>query len=159
MVPLPHACAVSDIFALQITAVLCCRVRKDHWKGMTETEKRAIADMQLQQMAEKQSRKQQELQEEAEYADLQARIGRSILQQAYQVGTQLSSHSQSPYPVAPCTVSSDADLHPVHQLRHTGVPSTTQNLMVSSARADKHLEAGLHICHLCMMLYTFSVRS
>ena len=69
----------------------CCRVRKDHWKGMTETEKRAIADMQLQQMAEKQSRKQQELQDEAEYADLQARIGRSILQQAYQVGTQPSS--------------------------------------------------------------------
>ena len=75
---------------LQNTAVLSCRVRKDHWKGMTETEKRAIADMQLQQMAEKQSRKQQELQEEAEYADLQARIGRSILQQAYQVGTPWS---------------------------------------------------------------------
>ena len=80
------------MFGLQLTAVLCCRVRKDHWKGMTETEKRAIADMQLQQMAEKQSRKQQELQEEAEYADLQARIGRSILQQAYQVGTQPLSH-------------------------------------------------------------------
>ena len=78
--------------ALHITAVSCCRVRKDHWKGMTETEKRAIADMQLQQMAEKQSRKQQELQEEAEYADLQARIGRSILQQAYQVGTQHLLH-------------------------------------------------------------------
>eukprot|EP00891_Asterochloris_glomerata_P005719 jgi/Astpho2/5719/fgenesh1_pm.00079_%23_56_t len=71
--------------AMAASATSPFRVRKDHWKGMSETEKRAIADMQLQQMAEKQSRKQQELQEEAEYADLQARIGRSILQQAYQV--------------------------------------------------------------------------
>ncbi len=98
---------------LQNTAVLSCRVRKDHWKGMTETEKRAIADMQLQQMAEKQSRKQQELQEEAEYADLQARIGRSILQQAYQVGTPWShlpvtSFSETAYGMLGCILAAGA---------------------------------------------------
>ena len=110
-------------FGLEITAVLCCRVRKDHWKGMTETEKRAIADMQLQQMAEKQSRKQQELQDEAEYADLQARIGRSILQQAYQVGTQPSSHLPATSLSEAVPACSDAYLQQVHQLQHISFPS------------------------------------
>lgn len=62
-----------------------CRVRKDHWKGMSAMEKSAIAQQQVQQVAEKKARQQQQLHEDWLYAKAQADIARNMASQANQV--------------------------------------------------------------------------
>lgn len=62
-----------------------CRVRKDHWKGMSAMEKSAIAQQQVQQVAEKKARQQQLLHEDWQYARAQADIARNMASQANQV--------------------------------------------------------------------------
>ena len=62
-----------------------CRVRKDHWKGMSALEKEAIAQQQLQQVADKKARQQMQLQEDWLYARDQVDIARSMASQANQV--------------------------------------------------------------------------
>lgn len=64
---------------------LGCRVRKDHWKGMSAMEKHAIAQQQVQQVAEKKARQQQQLHEDWQYARSQADIARNMASQANQV--------------------------------------------------------------------------
>ena len=64
-----------------------CRVRKDHWKGMSSMEKSAIAQQQVQQVAEKKARQQQLLHEDWQYARAQADIARNMASQANQVST------------------------------------------------------------------------
>ncbi|KAK9816917.1 hypothetical protein WJX72_007072 [[Myrmecia] bisecta] len=61
------------------------RVRKDHWKGMSEAEKRAIAAEQLAQMEDRAARRQAELQAELLYARTQANVARAIDVHALQV--------------------------------------------------------------------------
>ncbi len=62
-----------------------CRVRKDHWKGMSAMERSAIAQQQVQQVAEKKARQQQLLHEDWQYARSQADIARNMASQASQV--------------------------------------------------------------------------
>lgn len=57
------------------------RVRKDHYKGMTETEKQAILDAQLAQMEEKKARRAQEQLENMMYARTQHDIQRALQEQ------------------------------------------------------------------------------
>ncbi|GLI69089.1 hypothetical protein VaNZ11_013634 [Volvox africanus] len=61
------------------------RVRKDHYKGMTETEKKAILDAQLAQMEEKKARRAQEQLENMTYARTQQDIQRALQEQAQRV--------------------------------------------------------------------------
>ncbi|KAG2450209.1 hypothetical protein HYH02_000310 [Chlamydomonas schloesseri] len=61
------------------------RVRKDHYKGMTETEKKAILDAQLAQMEEKKARRAQEQLENMMYARTQHDIQRALQEQAQRV--------------------------------------------------------------------------
>ncbi|KAG2499975.1 hypothetical protein HYH03_002260 [Edaphochlamys debaryana] len=61
------------------------RVRKDHYKGMTEAEKRAILDAQLAQMEEKKARRAQEQLENMMYARNQHDIQRALQEQAQRV--------------------------------------------------------------------------
>lgn len=65
-----------------------CRVRKDHWKGMSAMERSAIAQQQVQQVAEKKARQQQLLHEDWQYARSQADIARNMASQANQVSVQ-----------------------------------------------------------------------
>ncbi len=52
---------------------------------MTEAEKRAIAEGQLQQIAEHKARQQREAAEDAEFARCQAQIIKAMSKQAYEV--------------------------------------------------------------------------
>ena len=61
------------------------RVRKDHWKGMSAMERSAIAQQQVQQVAEKKACQQQQVHEEWQYAKTQADIARNMASQANQV--------------------------------------------------------------------------
>ncbi|PNH05806.1 RIB43A-like with coiled-coils protein 1 [Tetrabaena socialis] len=61
------------------------RVRKDHYKGMTETEKQAILDAQLAQMEEKKARRAQEALENMMYARTQHDIQRALQEQSQRV--------------------------------------------------------------------------
>lgn len=61
------------------------RVRKDHYKGMSEAEKKAILDTQLQQMEEAKARREQEQAEELMYARTQNDIFRQLNEQARRV--------------------------------------------------------------------------
>ncbi|GFR41104.1 hypothetical protein Agub_g1749 [Astrephomene gubernaculifera] len=61
------------------------RVRKDHYKGMTETERKAILDAQLAQMEEKKARRAQEQLENMMYARTQHDIQRALQEQAQRV--------------------------------------------------------------------------
>jgi len=65
-----------------------CRVRKDHWKGMSAMERSAIAQQQVQQVAEKKARQQLLLHEDWQYARSQADIARNMASQANQVSVQ-----------------------------------------------------------------------
>lgn len=60
-------------------------MRKDHYKGMTETEKQAVLDAQLAQMEEKKARRAQAALEESSYARTQHGIQRALDEQARQV--------------------------------------------------------------------------
>ena len=62
-------------------------MRKDHWKGMSAMERNAIAQQQVQQVAEKKARQQQQLHEDWQYARAQADIARNMASQANQVCT------------------------------------------------------------------------
>lgn len=68
-----------------------CRVRKDHWKGMSAMERSAIAQQQVQQVAEKKARQQQLLHEDWQYARSQADIARNMASQASQVSVPLTT--------------------------------------------------------------------
>lgn len=57
------------------------RVRKDHYKGMTETEKKAVLDAQLAQMEEKKARRAQEQLENMTFARTQQDIQRALQEQ------------------------------------------------------------------------------
>lgn len=61
------------------------RVRKDHWKGMSETEKRAILETQLRQMAEAKAKRAAEAAAAADHARKQAAINKAMLEQAARV--------------------------------------------------------------------------
>ena len=65
------------------------RVRKDHWKGMSALEREAIAQQQLQQVADKKARQQMQLQEDWLYARDQVDIARNMASQANQVHSLL----------------------------------------------------------------------
>lgn len=55
-----------------------CRVRKDHYKGMSEAERRAIQATQMAQLEEKKARQAAQAAEEAQYARTQADILRAM---------------------------------------------------------------------------------
>lgn len=57
------------------------RVRKDHWKGMSELEKRAVLEQQLAQMEEKRARKQAQEAQEAAYARTQHAVLKELDEQ------------------------------------------------------------------------------
>lgn len=61
------------------------RVRKDHYKGMSEAEKKAILDTQLAQMEEAKARRELEAAEEAQYARTQHDIFRQLDEQSRRV--------------------------------------------------------------------------
>lgn len=61
------------------------RVRKDHYKGMTEAEVAAIQATQLAQMDELKTRREQERMDEVTYARTQADINRQLNEQVMQV--------------------------------------------------------------------------
>lgn len=61
------------------------RVRKDHYKGMTETERRAIQDTQLAQIEEMKARRAAQELEELVYAKSQADIHKALTAQAQRV--------------------------------------------------------------------------
>lgn len=73
----------------------CNRVRKDHWKGMSAMERSAIAQQQVQQVAEKKARQQQQLHEDWQYAKAQADIARNMASQANQVSLECWFHDSS----------------------------------------------------------------
>lgn len=67
------------------SALSAYRVRKDHYKGMTETEKKAILDAQLAQMEDKKARREQQALEDMAYARGQADIQRALAEQQARV--------------------------------------------------------------------------
>ncbi|KAL0029410.1 hypothetical protein WJX77_005278 [Trebouxia sp. C0004] len=71
--------------AMAASSLSAYRVRKDHWKGMSAMERSAIAQQQVQQVAEKKARQQQLLHEDWQYARSQADIARNMASQANQV--------------------------------------------------------------------------
>ena len=87
----PSSCLISKDYcgqsknATTVQPCFGCRVRKDHWKGMSALERSAIAQQQVQQVAEKKARQQQQLHEDWQYARSQADIARNMASQANQV--------------------------------------------------------------------------
>ena len=71
--------------SLAASAMSTLRVRKDHFKGMTEGEKKAILDAQLAQVEEKRARQAAQQLEEALYARTQHDIQRALQEQARRV--------------------------------------------------------------------------
>jgi hypothetical protein len=71
--------------SLAASATSAVRVRKDHFKGMTEAEKKAIIDTQLAQMEELKARRQAKELEEAMYARTQHDIQRALAEQSRRV--------------------------------------------------------------------------
>ena len=71
--------------SLAASAMSTLRVRKDHFKGMTEGEKRAILDAQLAQVEEKRARLAAQQLEEALYARTQHDVQRALSEQARRV--------------------------------------------------------------------------
>lgn len=67
------------------SALSAYRVRKDHFKGMSEAEKRAVNDTQLAQMEEARAKRAAEAAEEAAYARTQSDIQRALAAQAGRV--------------------------------------------------------------------------
>lgn len=67
------------------SAMSAFRVRKDHYKGMTEAERKAILDTQLAQMEEKKARRAQEAMEDMMYARSQHDIQRALAEQGSRV--------------------------------------------------------------------------
>lgn len=70
---------------LAASALSAYRVRKDHFKGMSETEKKAILDAQLAQMEDNKARRAAKELEEAMYAKTQHDIQRALAEQARNV--------------------------------------------------------------------------
>ena len=70
---------------LAASAMSALRVRKDHFKGMTEAEKKAVLDTQLAQVEEKRARLAAQQLEEALYARSQHDIQRALSEQARRV--------------------------------------------------------------------------
>mmetsp|Transcript_39826 Transcript_39826/g.88539 ORF Transcript_39826/g.88539 Transcript_39826/m.88539 type:complete len:368 (-) Transcript_39826:472-1575(-) len=70
---------------LAASALSAYRVRKDHYKGMTEAERKAVLDAQLAQMEENKARRAAQQLEEAMYARTQHDIQRAMAEQARQV--------------------------------------------------------------------------
>lgn len=58
-----------------------CRVRRDHWKGMTETERQAILRTQMEQIQEHRRRLQQQKEEEDHYVKMQKDVLTSLHEQ------------------------------------------------------------------------------
>lgn len=83
--PLHAATSVSHVVPqdpnIAASAMSPFRVRKDHYKGMTEAEKKAILDAQLAQMEEKKARRAQEQLENMMYARTQHDIQRALQEQ------------------------------------------------------------------------------
>lgn len=71
-------------------------MRKDHWKGMSAMERSAIAQQQVQQVAEKKARQQQQLHEDWQYARAQADVARNMASQANQVCTPVHVAGMGP---------------------------------------------------------------
>ncbi len=84
---LPYPCITSGPHVvpqdpnIAASAMSPFRVRKDHYKGMTEAEKKAILDAQLAQMEEKKARRAQEQLENMMYARTQHDIQRALQEQ------------------------------------------------------------------------------
>jgi hypothetical protein len=64
-----------------VSSMSAGRVRKDHWKGMTSTEKRAILEQQFQQVEEKKRIRREELEREANWARLAFQTDKIITEQ------------------------------------------------------------------------------
>lgn len=76
---------MSEDPALAASAQSAYRVRKDHYKGMSDAEKKAILDTQLAQMEENKARRAAKEQEEAMYARGQLDVKRALDEQARRV--------------------------------------------------------------------------
>ncbi len=74
--------AVADTNAPPTTLPLHPQVRKDHFKGMDDAQRRAILQEQLAQVEAKRAQKRASLQEDAEFARMQKHIQHQLEEQA-----------------------------------------------------------------------------
>ncbi len=84
---------------MRVPYLVCCvltrahRVRKDHYKGMTDAEKKAILATQLAQMEEVKARRAAQAAEDAQYARTQADILRAMDAQVSLLHTHTHTHT------------------------------------------------------------------